>query len=67
MLIGTFIFHLLCWNVNNSSWMNLRLSAREAVWMERDQMKDLLFIIMSLSDSLIVCPLKIISFYFSAI
>lgn len=67
MLIGTFIFHLLRWNINNSSWMNLRLSAWEAVWMERDQMKDLLFIIMSLSDSLIVCPLKIISFYFSAI
>lgn len=67
MLIGTFIFHLLRWNINNSSWMNLRLSAREAVWMERDQMKDLLFIIVSLSDSLIVCPLKIISFYFSAI
>lgn len=66
MLIRTFIFHVLYWNINNSSWINLRLSALEAVWMERDQMKDLLFIIMSLPDSLIVCPLKIISFCFSA-
>lgn len=51
-----------------SIWIKLRLSAWEAVWMEKDQMEDLLFIIiMSPPDLLITVPLKIISSWFSSL
>lgn len=64
MLIVTFIFDSL---FSNSTWIKLRLSAWEAVWMERDQMKDLLFIIIMSPDALVTVPFKIISSWFSSL